>query len=333
MMTGVAIDAAADWRRRQRQMADKVSHEDECVWELLGDDQATGSCAGTLRHVAGLDISTDDGKVEKADQNAPEQAVACIVVCELPTMEVVYEDFEVMDHSVPYVSGFLGFREVPAYTTLIDRLNERVHAPHPPNVPAGPAATSTAGAEPHSGVAAAARPQWPQVFLVDGYGVLHHRRCGSASHLGVERGIPTIGVAKTLLQLEGLHERSVRSALVAALGAAAPATQESVSAEERVELGDAQHDACSACIAVRSARSETVQSLALVSQQSGETLGVALAGMHGSQRPIYVSTGHKVSLGAAVAIVLACCVTRIPEPIRQADLRSRAYVRDLVGAG
>lgn len=37
-----------------------------------------------------------------------------------------------------------------------------------------------------------------------------------------------------------------------------------------------------------------------------------------------------VSLRTAVRATLACCVTRIPEPIRQADLRSRAYIRHLV---
>jgi deoxyinosine 3'endonuclease (endonuclease V) len=39
--------------------------------------------------------------------------------------------------------------------------------------------------------------------------------------------------------------------------------------------------------------------------------------------------GHMVALDVAVAVVLACCTFRIPEPIRQADLRSRAFVRRL----
>lgn len=40
--------------------------------------------------------------------------------------------------------------------------------------------------------------------------------------------------------------------------------------------------------------------------------------------------GHGVSLRTAVAVVLACCRTRVPEPIRQADLRSRERIRRLV---
>jgi deoxyinosine 3'endonuclease (endonuclease V) len=40
-------------------------------------------------------------------------------------------------------------------------------------------------------------------------------------------------------------------------------------------------------------------------------------------------TGHQVSLRTACAVVLACCQYRMPEPIRQADLLSREYVRSL----
>lgn len=39
-----------------------------------------------------------------------------------------------------------------------------------------------------------------------------------------------------------------------------------------------------------------------------------------------MSIGHKISLETSVAVVKAVCKYRIPEPVRQADLGSRAYV-------
>jgi deoxyribonuclease V len=39
----------------------------------------------------------------------------------------------------------------------------------------------------------------PDVFLVDGHGMAHPRRCGFASHLGLVIGKPTVGVAKNRL--------------------------------------------------------------------------------------------------------------------------------------
>ncbi len=61
----------------------------------------------------------------------------------------------------PYIPGFLSFREVPVLKKAVKKLVLR-----------------------------------PEVILVDGQGILHPRGLGLAAHLGLELGLPTVGVAK-----------------------------------------------------------------------------------------------------------------------------------------
>lgn len=65
---------------------------------------------------------------------------------------------------IPYVPGYLGFREAPAMIAALERL-ERM----------------------------------PDLLIVDGHGRSHPRRCGIATHLGVLVDVPSIGCAKTVL--------------------------------------------------------------------------------------------------------------------------------------
>lgn len=92
-------------------------------------------------------------------------------------LEVVYQDFAELDLTIPYCSGFLGFREVPVYCELLKclqaRCMEAAGIPYEPDAVDGstacvPGGLATCG---HTG-----SPVWPQVVLVDGFGVLHHRR-------------------------------------------------------------------------------------------------------------------------------------------------------------
>jgi endonuclease V len=39
-------------------------------------------------------------------------------------MEVIYEDYELIKTDLPYVPGYLAFREVPALLSLIERIKK-----------------------------------------------------------------------------------------------------------------------------------------------------------------------------------------------------------------
>uniref|UniRef100_A0A4W5P7T1 Endonuclease V n=1 Tax=Hucho hucho TaxID=62062 RepID=A0A4W5P7T1_9TELE len=88
--------------------------------------------------------------------------------------------------TAPYISGFLAFRETPYLLEALQRLETT-------------------------------QPSLlPQVVLVDGNGLFHYREFGLASHLGVLSGLPCIGVAKDLLQVQGVekseeHQSQVRA--------------------------------------------------------------------------------------------------------------------------
>lgn len=82
--------------------------------------------------------------------------------------EVVDLSEVILPNSVPYVPGFLSFREGPAATAAVGGLTHRFGA-----------------------------------ALFDGQGFAHPRRCGFASHVSVEMNLVGAGVAKS--RLIGMH--------------------------------------------------------------------------------------------------------------------------------
>ncbi|KAK4015249.1 hypothetical protein OUZ56_030232 [Daphnia magna] len=135
-----------------------------------------------------------------------------------------------------------------------------------------------------------------QVFLFDGNGILHPRGLGLASHFGVYTNTCTIGVAKNLYQMDNVLRDDNHLAKINSLTAAG------------------EHF--------------FIENLSA----SGEVLGAALKTTQEAKRPIYVSVGHRIDLECALWTVMQCVQRfRIPEPTRQADIRSRKVVRKLDG--
>ncbi|KAF7139551.1 hypothetical protein RHSIM_Rhsim07G0173500 [Rhododendron simsii] len=273
------------WVEAQDSLKTRLVTEDDFRWQLPTTTAAATTLIGggeceVLKYVGGVDIS-----FAKDD---PSIACGTLVVLDLQILEVVYEDYSVVTLHIPYVPGFLAFREAPILLQLLEKMKTCDH------------------------------PFYPQMLMVDGNGILHPRgKCpptfywiffpvfaycssillngfGLACHLGVLANLPTIGIGKNLHHVDGLTQATVRQLL---------------------ETKGMHED-------ILSLRGD-----------SGRTWGAAMRSNPGSFKPIYISVGHRVSLATAVKIARMTSKYRVPEPIRQADIRSRDYLRKHQSAG
>ena len=89
---------------------------------------------------------------------------AGLVVLSLPHLEVVEEVGVVSETKFPYVPGLLSFREAPSVLEAWAKLETE-----------------------------------PDVVMFDGQGIVHPRRVGIASHVGLWLNRPTLGCAKSVL--------------------------------------------------------------------------------------------------------------------------------------
>jgi deoxyribonuclease V len=112
------------------------------------------------RTVAGADVSVE---------RFAKHGYAGLVVLDAGTMETVDEATSIAELKMPYVPGYLSFRELPALDGAWRRLREK-----------------------------------PEVVIFDGQGYAHPRRFGIACHGGVLWDVPTIGCAKSILV--GTHD-------------------------------------------------------------------------------------------------------------------------------
>ncbi|KAL9177213.1 hypothetical protein ABFS82_01G044500 [Erythranthe guttata] len=251
------------WIEIQDSLKKQLITEDRFNWKLPTtkdhfftgtEEQNQDSHSGesqTLKYVGGVDLS-----FSKVD---PSIACATLVVLDFSTLESVYEDYAIVELRVPYVPGFLAFREAPVLLELLDKMKKT------------------------------ALSSYPQVLMVDGNGLLHPRGFGLACHIGVLADLPTIGVGKNLHHVDGLTQHKVR------------------------QLLEEDGNSCS--------------DIFTLIGDSGSTLGAAMKSTEGSQKPVFISVGHRISLHTAVKIVKQCCRFRVPEPIRQADIRSKDCLR------
>lgn len=154
-----------DWKNIQDSLKGKLIESDDHTWTVNTNPSTD------LKIIGGMDIS--------ASKLDPNYAVSGLVICD-KDLHILYEKYELVQITEPYVPGFLAFREVKH---LINLYNELLQL----------------------------HPEYkPEVILVDGNGILHSNRFGLASHLGVLADIPTIGCGKTVFSVDGITKKNVR---------------------------------------------------------------------------------------------------------------------------
>ena len=113
-----------------------------------------------IKLVAGIDLAY-------WDNGGKHYAVCCIVVVDFHSREVKEKVWSSGEITVPYIPGFLAFRELPLIIEAKDKLiNE------------------------------------PDIYMFDGNGYLHYTHMGIATHASFHLGKPTIGIAKSYLKIK-----------------------------------------------------------------------------------------------------------------------------------
>ncbi|WP_435928211.1 deoxyribonuclease V [Dryocola sp. BD613] len=135
------MDLAA-LRQQQIELASNVIREDRFAVE-------------SPALIAGADVGFEQGG---------EVTRAAIVLLKYPSLELVEYKIARINTTMPYIPGFLSFREYPALLAAWEMLSQK-----------------------------------PDLLFVDGHGISHPRRLGVASHFGLLVDVPTIGVAKKRL--------------------------------------------------------------------------------------------------------------------------------------
>lgn len=94
--------------RIQDSLKKKLIVQDDFHWKLpVSETETAQKCGGILKYVGGVDLS-----FRKDDPSGTETACGTLVVLDIENLNVVYQDSSVVKIDVPYVPGFLAFREV-----------------------------------------------------------------------------------------------------------------------------------------------------------------------------------------------------------------------------
>lgn len=328
------------WQCEQRKIAEQV--------QVLPDEHTSPTRFSRIflcSNAAESDNNRNDlntcssyvGGVDVSYSSTTSSAIAVYIILQTPSLQVVYEDSECFDVEQSYLPSFLAFRELAPLQRLVQKQTTEY------------------------------KEWTPSVILVDGNGILHPRQAGLASALGVATGLPTVGIGKTLYQEGSLTKDVVWSGIDTSLKDATDCfalfeKEDEKNVAEKNDYwirdnkwisGEQKHS--EETVKTRSSRErrQMIEQLVTLSVSYNQSkrpepklrglaipLYVPQRGIlacavlahgqrqHPTQTPIFVSVGHLISLEKATQWVVALSVySRIPEPLRQADLRGRALLR------
>ncbi|KDP38208.1 hypothetical protein JCGZ_04851 [Jatropha curcas] len=116
-----SISKTPSWLQTQYSLKRELIQEDDFDWKLPTSASRTnatldknGGDQVLLKYVGGVDVS-----FLKED---PSVACGSLIVLDLQSFRVVYQDYSLVRLRVPYIAGFLAFREVPILLPLIEKM-------------------------------------------------------------------------------------------------------------------------------------------------------------------------------------------------------------------
>lgn len=189
-----------------------------------------------------------------------ELVAVSIILYDFESKKCIYKNFKVTRCKIPYISGFVGFAESELYNELYNEMLNK----HPSYV--------------------------PDVIIINSYGKLHPRCAGSATQLALKLNIPTIGIGKVIIPIDGLYEMETKKYF----------REKCNSIGDYIELKG----------------------------KSNIIYGAALKNHGTSNRPLYVSVGNYITLQTAINIIINCSTFITPEPVRIAERFSKDKLKE-----
>ena len=130
----------------------------------------------TITAIGAIDISYINSSPDDKTSNG----YVCLTLAHFPSMKPYFQLSLPVTIVEPYVSGYLAFREADAIITMYKDFC-KTYVDHPTIL-------------------------MPDILIIDGCGIYHERGFGLACQVGLGIGIPTIGISKSPVLLDGLGD-------------------------------------------------------------------------------------------------------------------------------